>query len=99
VEHEVSPPRLKWRLQCTGQVDMDVAREFTFDSPEHYSATIAAGSFMQGHPSHRTCAVDRGTARGECRQSVPKALPALRKIPLFWRKNPAKLNLLQRQRD
>src|SRR5215475_12510596 len=24
-EHEFSPQRLKWRLQCTGQVDMDVA--------------------------------------------------------------------------
>jgi hypothetical protein len=44
IEHEVSPQRLKWRLQCTGQIDMDVAGEFAFDSPEHYSATITARS-------------------------------------------------------
>src|SRR5262249_52800723 len=34
VEHELTPQRLKWRLQCSGQIDMDVAGEFTFDSPE-----------------------------------------------------------------
>src|SRR5258707_14059653 len=48
IEHEVSPQRLKWHLQCTGQIDMDVAGEFTFDSPGHYSATITARSVMQG---------------------------------------------------
>ena len=31
-EHESSPQRLKWRLQCTGQIDMDVAGEFVFDN-------------------------------------------------------------------
>src|SRR5499427_5307410 len=33
-EHELTPQRLKWRLQCTGQLDMDVAGEFTFDTTE-----------------------------------------------------------------
>jgi hypothetical protein len=47
-EHELTPQRLKWRLQCTGQIDMDVAGEFIFDTPEHYSATITARSFMLG---------------------------------------------------
>jgi hypothetical protein len=47
VEHELTPQRLKWRLQCTGQIDMDVAGEFNFDSPEHYAAIITARSFMQ----------------------------------------------------
>src|SRR5262249_24044495 len=47
-EHELTPQRLKWRLQCTGQLDMDVAGEFTFDTPEHYTAVITAQSSMQG---------------------------------------------------
>jgi uncharacterized protein DUF3617 len=46
VEHESTPQRLKWRLQCTGQIDMEVTGEFTFDNPEHYAATITARSFM-----------------------------------------------------
>src|SRR5262249_37947274 len=48
VEHQSTAHRLKWRLQCTGQIDMDVAGEFTFDSPEHYTAVITARSFMLG---------------------------------------------------
>jgi len=47
-EHELTPQRLKWRLQCTGQIDMDVTGEFIFDSPEHYTATITARSFAMG---------------------------------------------------
>src|SRR5262249_57202763 len=27
VEHELTPQRLKWRLQCSGQIDLDVAGE------------------------------------------------------------------------
>jgi Protein of unknown function (DUF3617) len=49
VEHELTPLRLKWHLQCTGQLDMDLTGEFLFDPPEHYSATITTASSMQGH--------------------------------------------------
>ena len=48
VDHELTPQRLKWRLQCSGQIDMDVAGEFTFDSPEHYSAVVTTRSLMLG---------------------------------------------------
>jgi hypothetical protein len=65
-EHEVSPQRLKWRLQCTGQIDMDVAGEFTFDSPEHYSATITARSFMQGRLMQDVRTSIEGQRLGEC---------------------------------
>ncbi len=47
-EHELTGQRLKWRLQCRGQIDMDVAGEFTFVTPQHYTATITARSFMLG---------------------------------------------------
>jgi hypothetical protein len=47
-EHELTPQRLKWRLQCTGQIDMDVAGEFNFETPEHYTATISARSSAMG---------------------------------------------------
>src|SRR2546423_1829368 len=34
VEHALTPRGLKWHLQCTGQLDMDLAGEFLFDAPE-----------------------------------------------------------------
>jgi Protein of unknown function (DUF3617) len=48
VEHEVTAARLKWRLQCTGQLDMDVAGEFLFDAPDHYTATVTTRASMLG---------------------------------------------------
>jgi hypothetical protein len=49
VEHELTPQRLKWHLQCTGQIDMDLTGEFLFDAPAHYTATITTASSMEGH--------------------------------------------------
>jgi hypothetical protein len=66
VEHESTPQRLKWRLQCTGQIDMDVLGEFTFDSPEHYAATITARSFMQGRLMQTVRTSIEGQRIGEC---------------------------------
>jgi hypothetical protein len=48
VEHAFTPQRLKWRLQCRGQLDMDVAGEFVFERPDRYTATIVAVSSMLG---------------------------------------------------
>ncbi len=48
VEREFTPQRLKWRLQCRGQLDMDVAGEFVFERPDRYTATIVASSSMLG---------------------------------------------------
>jgi hypothetical protein len=45
---ELSGKTLKWRLQCRGQLDMDVAGDFNFDSPTHYTATITSKGVMGG---------------------------------------------------
>ena len=37
---------LTWRLQCKGQLDMDVAGQFVFESPTKYSAIIATKAAM-----------------------------------------------------
>jgi hypothetical protein len=65
-EHEFSPLRLKWRLQCTGQIDMDVAGEFRFESPERYTATITARSSMMGRPMNDVNTTIEGQRVGEC---------------------------------
>ena len=37
---KLEPSGLTWRLQCKGQLDMDVAGQFIFASPVRYSALI-----------------------------------------------------------
>ena len=66
VEHELTPQRLKWRLQCSGQIDMDVAGEFTFDSPEHYSAVVTTRSFMLGRLMQSMRVSIEGRRVGDC---------------------------------
>ena len=67
VEHEFSPQRLKWRLQCTGQVDMDVAGEFIFDASDHYTGLVTARSSMLGQPMQEIRTEVEGQRTGECR--------------------------------
>ena len=60
---EFTPQRLKWRLQCRGQLDMDVAGEFVFERPDRYTATIVAVSSMLGKTDAGSGHPDRGRAR------------------------------------
>jgi hypothetical protein len=66
VEHELTPQRLKWHLQCTGQLDMDLTGEFLFDAPEHYSATITTASSMMGRQLQAGRMTVEGQRVGEC---------------------------------
>jgi Protein of unknown function (DUF3617) len=66
VEHELTPRRLKWHLQCTGQLDMDLTGEFSFDAPEHYSATITTASSMLGRQLQAGRMTLEGQRVGEC---------------------------------
>jgi len=65
-EHESTPQRLKWRLQCTGQIDIELTGEFIFDRPEHYTATITARSSMMGRPMQNVRTSIEGQRVGEC---------------------------------
>jgi Protein of unknown function (DUF3617) len=47
-EYDASGRKLKWHLQCKGQIDMDVSGSFDFDSPQHYTATVTARGWMAG---------------------------------------------------
>ena len=47
-EYEATGRTLKWHLQCRGQLDVDVAGQFYFDSPLHYTATITSKGWMAG---------------------------------------------------
>lgn len=67
VEHEVSPQRLKWRLVCKGQLDMNVAGEFVFDTPEHYTGTIIGSATMMGRLMQATRVQIEAERVGECK--------------------------------
>jgi hypothetical protein len=47
-EYDLSLPRLKWRMQCKGQIDIDVSGNFTFDTRSHYTATVTSKGWMAG---------------------------------------------------
>jgi hypothetical protein len=66
VEHEFTPKRLKWRLQCKGQIDMDVAGEFNFDADDHYTGLVTARSSMAGQPMQDVRTQIEGQWTGEC---------------------------------
>ena len=66
-EHEFTPQRLKWRLQCRGQLDMDVAGEFVFERRDRYTATIVASSSMLGKLMQETHTRIEAERVGECK--------------------------------
>jgi len=66
-EQEFTPQRLKWRLQCRGQLDMDVAGEFVFERRDRYTATIVASSSMLGKVMQETHTRIEAERVGECK--------------------------------
>lgn len=59
--------RLKWRMECKGQMDMDVAGDFTFDSAGHYTAAISSKGALAGQQVVDTSVAIEGEQIGECR--------------------------------
>ena len=74
VEHEFTPQRLKWRLQCRGQLDMDVAGEFVFERRDRYTATIVASSPCSGSSCRKST---RGSRPSASEMQVTTVMPAL----------------------
>lgn len=65
-DYQLTAQRLTWRLQCKGQLDMDVAGDFTFESPKRYVATIATRGSMRGQTMMSSSAAIEGEHIGEC---------------------------------
>jgi Protein of unknown function (DUF3617) len=58
--------KLKWRMLCKGQMEMDVSGDFTFDTPKHYSATIQSKGSMGGQEVVNSSVAIEGEHLGEC---------------------------------
>lgn len=67
VEFATQDRKLVWRLQCKGQLDMDVSAEFLFDSEIKYRATIATKGTMAGQTVVDSKQAILGEHDGECR--------------------------------
>lgn len=65
--HEQSSRKMSWQLQCKGQMNMDVAGEFWFDSSTHYTATIATKGSMAGRQIFNSISALEGEYVGACR--------------------------------
>jgi hypothetical protein len=48
IERSFNGARLNWRLTCKGQLDMELAGEFNFDNPRHYTGTVQTKAAMAG---------------------------------------------------
>jgi len=65
VEHELTATTLKWRLQCSGQMQMDVAGAFKFETPQRYVAEVATKMSMPGQSVSSRVAIV-GERVGDC---------------------------------
>jgi Protein of unknown function (DUF3617) len=67
VEFKSTATALNWRMQCTGQMEMDVTGDFTFDTPKHYSARIVSKGAVGGREFVNSSVAIEGEHIGECR--------------------------------
>jgi hypothetical protein len=67
VEFTSTATALRWRMKCTGQMDMDVSGDFSFDNPKHYTATIVSKGAMAGREFVNTSVAIEGEHIGECK--------------------------------
>ena len=63
---ELEPGSLTWRLQCKGQLDMDVAGQFVFESPTKYSAIIATKAAMMERVVQESVVTITAERVGDC---------------------------------
>jgi len=67
VEFKSTATALRWRMVCTGQMDMDISGDFAFDTTKHYTATIVSKGGMGGREFVNTSVSIEGEHIGECR--------------------------------
>jgi hypothetical protein len=66
-EFKLEPSGLTWRLECRGQLNVDVAGQFIFDSPTRYSAFVTSKATMLDRIVNETMVSISAERIGECR--------------------------------
>jgi len=65
VAHEATPTTLTWRLTCTGQVSMELAGAFKFETPQRYVAEVRTQFALAGQSTSSRVTIV-GERVGEC---------------------------------
>ena len=65
---ETSTGTMKWKLECKGQMDMNLQGSFEFDSPTHYTATVTSQAWMGGSQISDVKTEIEGERIGDCTQ-------------------------------
>ena len=65
-EYSLDQNFLKWRLQCRGQIDMDVAGQFIFESPTRYTAMVVTKATVMERIVQSTLSTIDGQRVGDC---------------------------------
>src|SRR2546423_546543 len=65
VAHEVTPTTLSWRLQCSGQVTMEVAGAFKFETQQRYTAEVRTQFSLAGQTTRSRVTIE-GERVGAC---------------------------------
>ena len=66
VEFSSTATALRWRIQCTGQMDMDVSGDFVFDTPNHYTGKIVSKGAIAGREVVNSSVAIEGEHVGDC---------------------------------
>lgn len=65
---ETTTRTVKWQLSCRGQMNMDVAANFDFESETRYKAAVASKAEMGGQVVSNSMTETEGERVGECQQ-------------------------------
>jgi hypothetical protein len=65
---ETTGRKMSWRLECRGQLDIDVQGQFDFDSTSHYTATVSSKGWMAGSLVSDVKTELEGERIGACQQ-------------------------------
>jgi hypothetical protein len=66
IDRKFDGTHLTWHLVCTGQLNMDLAGDFTFDTPRHYKGQVHSKAEMAGMTGIDGIEVMEGEWVGEC---------------------------------
>lgn len=67
-EFQIKVGQMKWRVQCKGQIDIDLLGDYAFDGMSHYTATVLSKAWIDGKLISDVTTELQGERAGVCPQ-------------------------------
>lgn len=64
-QYEWNGSKLRWQIECSGQMNLKGAGKIDFDTPEHYNGEITSSGAVNGHDFNSTIVLE-GQRIGDC---------------------------------